>query len=67
MSVEEALMKRIKYLESMLDTCWYLCTDDYEEVVARFHESRLKDDSDRLDYMAELLVAVAPAASEVEE
>jgi len=60
---EQALETRIKQLEGMLNDCWYLCTDDYEEVVARFGESRLTDDSNRLNYMAELLADVAPAAS----
>lgn len=63
---EQNLEKRVKQLESMLDVCWYLCTDDYEEVVARFGESQLKDDSNRLNYMMELLADVAPAAQEAD-
>lgn len=64
MSEVETLQARVRSLESMLDVCWYLCTDDYEAVVSRFHDSRLKDDSNRLNYMMELLADVAPAAAE---
>lgn len=55
---------RVKHLEGLLDDFWILCTEDYQTVVARFGDSRLKDDEARVNYMAELLADVAPLAKE---
>jgi len=55
----EALEQANARQQSLFNDLFLLCTADYETVVTRFAESRLRDDSNRVNYMAELLADVA--------